>query len=174
MITSEGKQDYLHIMGDGYATTIETNGNGGQKISRNQQVNFVSGVKGIPTYNVGFGSTVPTAAWVEWTARECEQAGISTAGMDPTKPDSRRTVEINVPESNIWTTSIYGETTRMKGKGRQGDGFFDLYEKGDDRKARHKALREQGLTPPFPRADKFLQNKHMGNIQAGLTTEGSY
>ena len=30
MITSEGKQEFYYIMGDGYATTVETNGNGGQ------------------------------------------------------------------------------------------------------------------------------------------------
>ena len=176
MITSEGNVNYLSTIGDGYATTIETNGNGGAMIRNNQQVNFVTNANGLPTYNVGFGSTLPTAAWVEWTAREFDAAGISTSEFDPTKPDERKTVQINVPASNVWTVSMYGDTTRIKGKSRsKADlNFFDLYERGDDRKARHKALRAAGLTPPFPRADKFLQNKHQSHVRAGVTTEGSY
>tara|TARA_B100000965_G_scaffold75673_1_gene59949 strand:- start:6018 stop:6548 length:531 start_codon:yes stop_codon:yes gene_type:complete len=176
MITSEGNYQNSHLttIGDGYATTIETNGNGGQMIRNNQQVNFVSNTKGIPTYNVGFGSTVSTAAWVEWTAREFDAAGISTSEFDPTKPDERKTVQINVPASNIWTVSLYGETTKLSGRKPKFQGFFDLYENGDDRKARHKALREAGLTPPFPRADKFSKNKHQNFVRSGVTTEGSY
>jgi len=174
MITSEGKQEFYYNMGDGYATTIETNGNGGQMVRGNQQVNFVSGIKGIPTYNVGFGSTALTAAWVEWTAREFDVAGISTSEFDPTKPNERKTVQINVPASNIHITALYGDTTRVSGTTPVNTGFFELYENGDDRKARHKALRAQGLTPPFPRADKFLKNKHQEVVRAGVTTEGSY
>ena len=176
MITTEGPNAILKHQGDGYATTIQTNGNGGQIIKRNQQVNYISNIKGLSNYNVGFGSTMPTAAWVEWTAAEFDAAGISTAAFDPTKPDERKTVQINVEASNIHTTSLYGETTKIVGLQQQGGGgsFFDLYENGDDRKARHKALRAQGLQPPFPRADKFLKNKHQGFIRAGVTTEGSY
>jgi len=176
MITTEGPNAILKNVGDGYATTIQTNGNGGQMVRRNQHVNYNSNVQGVTNYNVGFGSTMPTAAWVEWTAAEFDAAGISTSEFDPTKPDERKTVQINVEASNIHTTSLYGETTKIVGLKQQGGSgsFFDLYERGDDRKARHKALREQGLTPPFPRADKFLQNKHQGFVRAGVTTEGSY
>lgn len=176
MITTEGPSGILKHLGDGYATTIQTNGNGGQIIKRNQHVNYIGNVKGVSNYNVGFGSTMPTAAWVEWTAAEFDAAGISTAAFDPTKPEERKTVQINVEASNIHTTSLYGETTKIVGLRQQGGrgSFFDLYENGDDRKARHKALRAQGLQPPFPRADKFLKNKHQSFIRAGVTTEGSY
>lgn len=176
MITSEGNQkhDTLISRGDGFSDVLDTNGNGGVTVRKNQQTNFISTISGLPTYNVGFGSTLPTAAWVEWTAAEADIAGVSTAEYDPAKPKETKTWQINVEASNIWTTQIYGQTTNQKGMESYGIGFFDLYEKNDERKARHKALRNAGFQPPFPRADKFLENKHMGNIQIGLTTEGSY
>ena len=174
MITTEGPQEIQTNIGDGFATTIQTNGNGGQIIKRNQQVNYISNLKGIQNYNVGFGSTMPTAAWVEWTAAEHDAAGISTAAFDPTKPDEKKTVQLNVESSNIYTVARYGETTQMVGMKQRVGRFHDLYESGDDRKARHKALREAGVTPPFPRADRFLENKHQSHVRAGVTTAGSY
>ena len=116
------------------------------------------------SYNVGFGSTLPTASWVAWTAAQCDLAGISTAGMDPANPSERKKVEINVPRSNVATTRLYGSSTG----GQQN--FFELYERGDDRKARHAALRAAGYQPPFPRADQFYQNKHQAQTQVGLST----
>ena len=176
MITSEGNQkhDELIFKGDGYSDVLSTNGNGGVTIKRNQHTNFISNISGLPTYNVGFGSTLPTAAWVEWTAQEAQIAGVDTSGYDPTKPKEVKTFQIDVEASNIWTTQLYGQTGKLKGMEPYGVGFFDLYEKNDERKARHKALRNAGFQPPFPRADRFYQNKHLGNVQAGLTTEGSY
>ena len=163
---------------DSFPYTIVTNGNGGKTRRGNQHVNFVEDDnKGLVNYNVSFGSTSMQAAWVHWTAREFETAGISTAGLgfNESDPADRKTAQINVPEANIWTTAVYGETTRLPKKKEPRDkSFFDLYEKNDDRKARHKALREAGLTPPFPRADKFLENKHMGEVRTGVTTEGSF
>ena len=186
MITSEGPDNKNALLdrGDGYSATLTTNGNGGVQIRQNQLTNFVSTEPNI-SYNVGFGSTMPTASWVKWTAAEFEAAGLSTTSsdlvgpntsgaFDPTLPDSKRYAQIDVESSNIWTTSIYGDTTGIKGKNGRNRGFFDLYETADDRKARHKALREAGYSPPFPRADKFLQNKHQSVVRAGVTTEGSY
>jgi len=176
MITSEGQteKDKLTQRGDGYSNLIVKNGNGGEFVRKNQMTNFIS-TETSTTYNVGFGSTTPTAAWVEWTAAQCDRAGVSTVGMDPTKPDSTQVVQINVPQSNIYTVGLYGDTVRLAGQsGKQRSSFFDLYESQDDRHARHKELRAKGLTPPFPRADKFYQNKHQGYVRPGVTTEGSY
>jgi len=187
MITSEGpdNRDNLLTRGDGFSATLSTNGNGGVQIRQNQFTNFISTEKNIPSYNVGFGSTMPTSAWVRWTAREFDAAGLSTTSntlvgiktvgpFDPTLPDSKRYVQINVEASNLWTTGLYGDTTPIKNGRSKGRGFFDLYESNDDRKARHKALREAGHSPPFPRADRFLQNQHQSVVRAGVTTEGSY
>ena len=187
MITSEGpdNRDNLLTRGDGFSATLTTNGNGGVQIRQNQFTNFISTEKNLPTYNVGFGSTMPTAAWVRWTAAEFEAAGLSTtssdlvgiktvSAFDPTLPDSKRYVQIDVEASNLWTTGLYGDTTPVKNGRAKNRGFFDLYESNDDRKARHKALREAGYQPPFPRADRFSQNKHQSVVRAGVTTEGSY
>lgn len=119
-------------------------------------------------YNVGYGSTMPTAAWVDWTAEECDIAGISTAGMDPTNPKERKTVQINVPASNVATVRSYGSA--IPGY----IGFNELYEGTKERNDRHAALRAAGFTPPFPRADRFYQNKHQNVTQVGLTTSPSY
>ena len=173
MITTEGPYKPRSGIGE----EVITLGNGGKIRKTGQPSNWVNAdntadkqSKGIAhySYNVGFGSTMPTAAWVDWTAAECDIAGISTAGMDPTKPYERKKVQINVPKSNIATVRLYG--------GQSGGqlNFHELYERNDDRKARHKALRDAGLTPPFPRADKFIENKHLAQKQVGLTTEGSY
>ena len=167
MITTEGPFKPL----SGVVNIIYTNDNGGKIVKTGQPANFVvddekaKGVSSQVSYNAGLGNTSMAKAWVGWTAAQCDVAGISTADMDPTKPTSKKTIEIDVPQANVNTVKLFevGNT-----------GFFDLYEKGDDRKTRHKALRDAGLTPPFPRADKFSQNKHLGNVQVGLTTEGSY
>ena len=167
MITTEGPFKPL----SGTVDIIYTNDNGGKILKTGQPANFVvedgdaKGLSSQVSYNAGLGNTSMAKAWVYWTAAQCDVAGISTAGMDPTKPTSKKQIEINVPQANVNTVKLF------EGKNI---GFFDLYEKGDDRKVRHKALRDAGLTPPFPRADKFSQNKHLGNVQVGLTTEGSY
>lgn len=180
MITTEGPYGIarLYELGDGFSDVITKNGNGGTIVRKNQFTNFISTETGIPTYNVGFGSTLPTAAWVRWTAAQCDGAGISTEGMDPNNPDEKKVVQINIEASNIWTTSLYGDCPRIEGMKLGGSElrtkWFDLYEKADDRKARHKELRNAGLQPPYPRADKFLKNKHLTETQVGLTTDGSY
>tara|TARA_B100001093_G_C26484060_1_gene866129 strand:- start:17 stop:529 length:513 start_codon:yes stop_codon:yes gene_type:complete len=164
MITTEGN----YSPRPGYADEYIQNGNGGIIRKSGQPAPFVPtddpGVKSL-SYNVGFGSTMPTAAWVDWTAAQCDVAGISTAGMDPLKPKETKKVEVNIPAANIATVRYYGDI-------KCGDipGFFELYEQADDRKARHAALRAAGYQPPFPRADKFYQNKHQGEVQAGLST----
>ena len=164
MITTEGPARPRKGIGD----QIVTNGNGGKMIKTGQPISWVpDGDTGVlpQTYNVGFGSTMPTAAWVDWTAAQCDIAGVSTAGMDPTKPKSTQKVQINVPAANIATVALYGRT-----KGAGGVGFFELYESQDDRHARHAALRAAGFTPPFPRADRFYKNQHQGQVQVGLST----
>ena len=116
------------------------------------------------SYNVSFGSTSMRADWVNYGIGQCVAAGISTAGMSA--GDTKR-VEVNVPRKNRKTVDVY--------KFQRGRTFFELYERSDDRKARHKALRDAGYQPPFPRADKFVKNAHQGDyVQVGLTTEGSY
>ena len=180
MITSEGQteKDKLTQRGDGYSNLIVKNGNGGEFVRKNQMTNFIS-TETSTTYNVGFGSTTPTAAWVEWTAAQCDKAGISTADMSD-DPLEKKTVQINVPIANIYTTMIYGETTKVGGpqtsyyNGIANEKFFDLYERQDDRHARHDALRAAGFVPPFPRADKFYKNKHQKNVRTGLTTSPHY
>lgn len=167
MITTEGPFKPL----SGVVNIIYTNDNGGKIVKTGQPANFVvddekaKGVSSQVSYNAGLGNTSMAKAWVGWTAAQCDVAGISTADMDPTKPTSKKTIEIDVPQANVNTVKLFED---------KNDGFFDLYEQGDARKARHKTLRDAGLTPPFPRADKFLQNKHLENTQVGLTTEGSY
>ena len=164
MITTEGPYQPR----SGYGQEVITNDNGGKIVKTGQPVPFNKTAEdGIAplSYNVGFGSTMPTAAWVDWTARQCDIAGVSTAGMDPDKPGSTKKVQINVPASNIATVGYYGNTKKAKT-----EGFFDLYEKADDRKARHAALRAAGYQPPFPRADKFYMNKHQNVVQVGLST----
>ena len=119
-------------------------------------------------YNVGYGSTMPTAAWVDWTAADCDRAGISTAGMDPLKPESTKQVQINVPAANIATVREYGAA-------KSGFvGFNDLYEGTQERNERLAALRAAGYHPPFPRADRFYKNKHQETVQVGLTTSPDY
>ena len=164
MITTEGPARPRKGIGE----QIATNANGGKIRKTGQPINFIpAGDTGVlpQTYNVGFGSTMPTAAWVDWTAAQCDIAGVSTSEMDPTKPKSTQKVQINVPAANIATVGLYGKT---KGSGQTG--FFELYESQDDRRARHAALRAAGYTPPFPRADRFYKNKHQGTVQVGLQT----
>jgi|9_EtaG_2_1085328.scaffolds.fasta_scaffold02095_8 hypothetical protein len=169
MITTEGPFKPRSGLGD----DIITLGNNGKIKKTGQPSNWVnaddaadkqSKLVAHPAYNVGFGSTLPTASWVGWTAAQCDIAGISTAGMDPNKPSERKKVQINVPRSNIATVRLYGGA-----KGGQLN-FFELYEKADDRKARHAALRAAGYQPPFPRADQFYKNKHQSHVQVGLST----
>lgn len=180
MITSEGNDKYNQLIdrGDGFCNTMEKNGNGGLKIRQNQYTDFINDgtvtSRQLPTYNVGFGSTMPTAAWVEWNARQFETAGLSTEGFGD-DPRERKIVQIDVPAANLWTVKNYADpNNRIAGAATRNCKFEELYEKGDERKARHKALRAQGLTPPFPRADRFYQNKHQQQVRAGVTTEGSY
>lgn len=163
MITTEGPYQPR----SGYGQEVITNGNGGKIIKTGQPVPFKKEADDVASlsYNVGFGSTMPTAAWVDWTARQCDIAGIATDGMDPDRPGSTKKVQINVPASNIATVGYYGNTRKAKT-----EGFFDLYERADDRRARHEALRAAGYQPPFPRADKFYKNKHQANVQVGLST----
>tara|TARA_Y100001968_G_scaffold271552_1_gene263256 strand:- start:1043 stop:1534 length:492 start_codon:yes stop_codon:yes gene_type:complete len=116
------------------------------------------------SYNESFGSTSMRADWTTYTLGECAAAGISTSGMSAT--DTKR-VEVNIPRKNRKTVDVYNF--------QRGRTFFELYEKADERKARHKALRDAGYQPPFPRADRFIKNAHQGDyVQVGLTTEGSY
>tara|TARA_B100000131_G_scaffold121087_1_gene118145 strand:+ start:1732 stop:2256 length:525 start_codon:yes stop_codon:yes gene_type:complete len=171
MITTEGPFKPQ----SGVAAIVYTNDNNGNLVKNHDAVPFKNtsepeGSKlGAPRgYNVGYGSTMPTAAWVDWTAAECDIAGVSTAGMDPLKPESRKTVQINVPASNIATVREYGSAV----PGFRG--FNELYEGTKERHERHDALRAAGYTPPFPRADRFYKNKHQNVTQVGLTTSPSY
>ena len=173
MITTEGP--FKPHSGTG--ALVYTNDNKGIVVKTGQPVPFK--VDEEPTeneakfnaprsYNVGYGSTMPTAAWVDWTAAECDIAGISTAGMDPLKPESTKQVQINVPASNIATVRHYGSA-------RPGySGWTDLYETKEERHARLDALRAQGYIPPFPRAERFYKNKHQQVVQTGLSTSPSY
>ena len=192
MITSEGYEERLRLQsrGDGYSNVIYENGNGGRFQKKNQFTNYKHDkAEGLPAYNVGFGSTSLTAAWVEWSAAQCDKAGISTAGMSD-DPNERKTVQINVPQANIYTTMLYGQTTKVGGPQTSyytdesgndvtkyftvGSNFFDLYERQDDRHARHDALRAAGFVPPFPRADRFYKNKHQSSVRPGLSTSPHY
>lgn len=164
MITTEGPARPRK----GIGVQVATNANGGKLVKTGQPIPFTpSGDSGVlpQTYNVGLGSTMPTAAWVDWTAEQCVTAGVNTSTMDPSKPDSTQKVQINVPAANIATVGLYGRT---KGSGMHG--FFELYESQDDRRTRHAALRSAGFTPPFPRADRFYKNQHQGSVQVGLQT----
>lgn len=164
MITTEGPYQPR----SGIGKEIFTNENGGKMVKHGQPAPYnTKTIKGeIPlSYNVGFGSTMPTAAWVDWTAAQCDIAGVSTAGMDPTKPGSTKKVEINIPAANIATVNYYGNTKKMKS-----EGFAGLYESQDDRRTRHAALRAAGFQPPFPRADRFYKNQHQSVVQVGLST----
>lgn len=167
MITTEGP----YRPRSGYASDYIPNGNGGYIRKTGQPAPWdVTGGDGVLplSYNVGFGSTVPTAAWIDLTAAQCERAGISTADMDPLKPDTTKKVEVNIPAANIATVRYYGDYKPRK------PGFFELYESQDDRHARHAALRAAGYHPPFPRADRFYKNKHQKHVQVGLATSPSY
>tara|TARA_B100001109_G_scaffold207139_1_gene174415 strand:- start:283 stop:774 length:492 start_codon:yes stop_codon:yes gene_type:complete len=116
------------------------------------------------SYNESFGSSSMRADWQNYNVGECAAAGISTSGMSAT--DTKR-VQTNIPRKNRKTVDVYNF--------QRGRTFFELYEKADERKARHKALRDAGYQPPFPRADRFINNAHQGDyVQVGLTTEGSY
>ena len=152
MITSEGNIRYNQLIdrGDGFCQSIEKNGNGGLKVRQNQYAEFYNDgtvtSRQLPTYNVGFGSTMPTAAWVEWSARQFDVAGLSTESFSD-DPNEKQIVEINVPAANLWTVKNYGDTTNIiAGEARRNRKFAELYELEDERKARHKALRAQGLT----------------------------
>ncbi len=163
MITTEGP----YRPRSGYASDYIKNGNGGyiRKTGQPAPWNNDGGDGVLPlSYNVGFGSTMPTAAWIDLTAAQCDIAGISTAGMDPNDPKSTKKVEVNIPAANIATVRYYGDYKPNS------PGFFDLYERADDRKSRHAALRAAGYHPPFPRADRFYQNKHQKHVQVGLST----
>ena len=160
MISTEKNQNDRDIV-----TIVYTNDNGGHLLKTGTPGFVADDLTGFVSYNVGFGSTVPRGTKVKWNARQFDAAGISTAAFDPTTPDQVELVEINVPRGNTKTVQLYsGNNIPMT----------DLYEKTDDRKARHKALRDAGHHPPFPRADKFLKNIHLLNKQVGLSTEGSY
>ena len=180
MITSEGPDkhnEYINL-GEGFSKTVSQNGNGGVNIRDNMLTNFVSNDKRgkMPSYNVGFGSTMPTAAWVRWTAAQHEVAGLSTEGFDPNDPKQTKVVQIDVPAANLWTVNQYADTVEpIHDAERRNNNFFELYERADERKARHDALRAQGLKPPFPRADRFIENKHQSYVnRAGLTTSPHY
>lgn len=173
MITTEGPFKPL----SGTGALVYTNDNKGIVVKHGQPAPFKNDEE--PTvdeqkfnaprgYNVGYGSTMPTAAWVDWTAAECDRAGISTAGMDPLKPESTRQVQINVPAANIATVRDYGSAKSGY------TGWSELYETTEERHARLDALRAQGFVPPFPRADRFYMNKHQNSKQAGLSTSPSY
>jgi len=167
MITTEGPFKPL----SGTVDIIYTNANGGKILKTGQPANYIvedevgkNNAK-LGSFNAGLGNTTTKKAWVSWTAAQCDIAGVSTAGMDPTKPTSKKRIEIDVAQANVNTVRLFDKNNTN---------FHDLYESGDDRKARHKALRDAGLQPPYPRADRFYQNQHLGNVQVGLTTEGSY
>ena len=172
MITTEGP----FKPHSGIGAIVYTNANNGIIVKNHDAVPFknseeqTAGVEfaAPKSYNVGYGSTMPTAAWVDWTAAECDIAGVSTAGMDPTKPESTKRIQINVPAANIATVREYGSA-------KSGFvGFNDLYEGTKERNDRHTALRAAGFKPPFPRADRFYKNKHQEVVQTGLTTSPSY
>ena len=171
MITTEGPFKPQ----SGIGAIVYTNDNNGIVVKNHDAVPFKNtnepegaNLAAPRGYNVGYGSTMPTAAWVDWTAAECEIAGISTAGMDPLKPNSTKQVQINVPASNIATVREYGAA-------RPGFvGFNDLYEGTKERNERLAALRAAGFHPPFPRADRFYKNKHQETVQVGLTTSPDY
>tara|TARA_B100000945_G_scaffold244187_1_gene200425 strand:- start:282 stop:806 length:525 start_codon:yes stop_codon:yes gene_type:complete len=171
MITTEGPFKPL----SGTGALVYTNDNNGVVVKNGQPMPFANTDGGVGSkfhapkgYNVGYGSTMPTAAWVNWTAAECDIAGVSTAGMDPTKPGERKSVQIDVPASNIATIRDYGSAVPGY------VGFNELYEGTKERNERHAALRAAGFTPPFPRADRFYKNKHQETVQVGLTTTPSY
>ena len=169
MISTEGP----FAKPSGVGNIVVKNATGGTIVRTNQPVNWVNdnkkwGAHGLPkTYNVGFGSTMPTAAWLDYTAEQCDTAGISTAGMDPNNPKETKKVQVNVPASNFATVRYYGDRSTSRDAGR---GFFELYERADERKARHQALKDAGYLPPYPRAERFYKNQHQGIVQVGLST----
>ena len=154
---------------------ISTNTQGGH-IQKDGQPGFVPAtgttaarVVKKSSYNKTFGDTTNKAAWVEYTIKQCMKVGIDTTGMDSNVTGKKtKTVQVSdVKQSNWNTVNLYGLN--------RGRAFVDQYETTDERKARHKALRDAGHQPPFPRADKFQKNVHQGDyVQVGLTTEGSY
>ena len=120
------------------------------------------------SYNAGYGNTSPQRARINYNIAQCAKVGIDTTGMGVGANSKWKRVETNAAsQANYNTLKLYAYD--------RGESFFDLYERTDDRKARHKALRDAGHQPPFPRADKFQKNVHQGDyVQVGLTTEGSY
>ena len=167
MITTEG----YYRPRSGYANDLIPNANGGYIKKTGQPAPWVNeGGDGVLplSYNVGFGSTMPTAAWIDLTAAQCERAGISTADMNPNNPYLTKKVQVNVPAANLATVRVYGDYRPHR------EGFHELYERADERKARHQALRDAGFVPPFPRADRFYQNKHQKQVQVGLSTNPMY
>ena len=160
---------------DGTGLDVQTNAQGGH-IRKQGQPGFVaqSGttaarIQKETSYNRTFGSTKEKAAWVQYTIDQCMKVGIDTTGMDRNVTGKKtKTVQISdVKQSNWNTVNLY--------KFDRGRAFVEQYESTDERKARHKALRDAGHQPPFPRADRFQKNAHQGDyIQVGLTTEGSY
>lgn len=154
---------------------IYTNAQGGH-IKKPGQPGFVAKegtvaarVQKESSYNRTFGNTKDRAAWVQYTIDQCMKVGIDTTGMDRNVTGKKtKTVQISdVKQSNWNTVNLYGLN--------RGRAFVEQYEGHDERKARHKALRDAGHQPPFPRADRFQKNAHQGEyVQAGITTEGSY
>tara|TARA_B100000900_G_scaffold405387_1_gene414905 strand:- start:63 stop:590 length:528 start_codon:yes stop_codon:yes gene_type:complete len=169
MISTEGP----FAKPSGLGNLVVDKSGGGHQITYNIPSNWVNdnkkwGAHGLPlSYNVGFGSTLPTAAWLDYTAEQCDAAGISTAGMDPNNPKETKKVQVDVPAANFATVRYYGDQSTQRDAGR---GFFELYEKADERKARHQALKDAGYLPPYPRADRFYKNQHQGRVQVGLST----
>tara|TARA_B100000427_G_scaffold327929_2_gene339834 strand:+ start:385 stop:909 length:525 start_codon:yes stop_codon:yes gene_type:complete len=172
MIRTDADSDYQ----GGYlgVDVLTINDNGGQ-ILKTGQPGWVptSGTKASQivletSYNAGYGNTSPVRAKVNYNITQCAKVGIDTTGMGVGSNSKWKRVETNAAsQANINTLKPYNLD--------RGKAFFDNYERTDDRKARHKALRDAGLQPPFPRADKFLKNVHQGNnVQTGISTEGSY
>ena len=167
MIRTDASSEYN---GGDIGIDVQTNAKGGHIIKKNQP-GFVAsdGTEAQKraaetSYNVSYGSTSPQAGRVLLNIAQLSKVGISTSGL---APGTKKKVETNIPQKNLNTVKLY-EFDRSKM-------FFELYERADDRKARHKALRDAGYQPPFPRADKFQKNIHQGNyVRAGVTTEGSY
>ena len=172
MIRTDSDSAYL---GGQTGVEISTNAQGGH-IRKEGVPGFVAttgtqaaSVAQRSSYNKTFGDTTNKAAWVEYTIKQCMKVGIDTTGMDSnvTGKKTKRVQISDVKQSNWNTVNLYGLN--------RGRAFVDQYETTDERKARHKALRDAGHQPPFPRADKFQKNIHQGNyVQAGITTEGSY
>ena len=146
-----------HIRKEGIPGFVATTGTTAARIAKES------------SYNKTFGDTGNKAAWIQYTIKQCMKVGIDTTGMDRNVTGKKtKTVQVSdVKQSNWNTVNLYGLN--------RGRAFVEQYEGHDERKARHKALRDAGLQPPFPRADRFQKNAHQGEyVQAGITTEGSY